>query len=263
MSPAEPLRVGYVVKRYPRYSETFIVREILAHEAAGMGVEIFALRPPNDTHFQDVIARVRAPVNYLPCEGLKVSEFWTALDETGGILPGLWRALPAARGENAGDVFQAVLIARAVQAKGIHQLHAPFASDAATVTRLAAHFAGVPYTVTARAKDIFHASVQPEQLEKKLREAAAVITVSDHNLAYLRQTFGAAAARVERIYNGLDLEQFVYQSPRDRPPRVVLVGRLVEKKGINYMIDACALLVERGCRFDCEIIGAGVLETAL
>ena len=57
------MKIGYVLKRYPRYSETFVVNEILAHEAAGLEVEISALRPPSDTHFQDIISRVRAPVN--------------------------------------------------------------------------------------------------------------------------------------------------------------------------------------------------------
>src|SRR5437879_174307 len=65
MPHTELARVGYVVKRYPRYSETFIVNEILAHEAAGVEVEIFSLRPPVDTHFQERIARVRAPARHL------------------------------------------------------------------------------------------------------------------------------------------------------------------------------------------------------
>ena len=62
------VRIAYVVKRYPRFSETFIVNEILAHEAAGFSVEIFSLYPPNDTHFQDALSRVRAPVTYLTAE---------------------------------------------------------------------------------------------------------------------------------------------------------------------------------------------------
>ena len=49
----EDAKVAYVVKRYPVYSQTFIVNEILAHEAAGMRTTIFALHPPNDGHFQD------------------------------------------------------------------------------------------------------------------------------------------------------------------------------------------------------------------
>src|SRR5688572_23485393 len=74
-------RVGYVVKRYPRYSETFIVNEILAHEAAGLDVEVFSLLPPNDTHFQDSISRVRAPVTYLTTDALKAADLWRLLQE--------------------------------------------------------------------------------------------------------------------------------------------------------------------------------------
>src|SRR5437016_12247751 len=111
MSPDEPLQVRYVVKRYPRYSETFIVNEILAHEAAGLEVEIFALRPSEDTHFQDAIARVRAPVRYLylPGEGvtdpeltaalLRASAFWAVVRESSPGLPGLWPGLEAAQHE--------------------------------------------------------------------------------------------------------------------------------------------------------------------
>src|SRR5436190_1720228 len=82
-----PLRVGYVVKRYPRYSETFIVAEISAHEAAGLEVEIFSLFPPNDTHFQDSIARVRAPVRYPPSHGVKAVDLWAALEDAAGTVP--------------------------------------------------------------------------------------------------------------------------------------------------------------------------------
>src|SRR5579864_5834791 len=111
MSAPEPLRVGFVVKRYPRYSETFIVREILAHEEAGLAIDIFALRPPNDGFFQDLIARVRGQVHYLyfPAEGLmpeqmssvmlRATSFWEALVKTSETLPGFWSALGAVRHE--------------------------------------------------------------------------------------------------------------------------------------------------------------------
>jgi len=75
MPHTELARVGYVVKRYPRYSETFIVNEILAHEAAGVEVEIFSLRPAIDSRFQEPIARVRVPVSYLAGESVKAADF--------------------------------------------------------------------------------------------------------------------------------------------------------------------------------------------
>src|SRR3712207_9353953 len=77
-------------RSYPRYSETFIVNEILAHEATGMEIEIFSVLPPEDGHFQDVISRVRAPVTYLPSKGLKVAEFWSVLEEAGEAFPEGW-----------------------------------------------------------------------------------------------------------------------------------------------------------------------------
>ena len=272
----QPRRVGYVLKRYPRYSETFVVNEILAHEAAGLKIEIFALRPPSDTHFQNTIAQVRAPVNYIrrPLQG-RVSEslntlcpnaasfFWAELQEASKVLPDFWTVLAIAQGERSSNVYQAVWLAREVRLKGITHLHAHFGSVATSVTRLAAHFAGVSYTFTAHAKDIFHQSVEPEDMSRKLRDAAAVVTVSDYNLAYLQQTYGAAAAQIRRIYNGLDLGRLPYQSPRDRPPQIISVGRLVEKKGVSILVDACAILKGWGCEFICQIIGAGELEASL
>ena len=259
----KPLRVGYVVKRYPRYSETFIVAEIAAHEAAGLDVEIFSLYPPNDTHFQDAIARVRAPVCYLPSQGLKAVDLWAALEDAAATLPGMWGELEAARGEEAVSVCQAAVLASEVRRRAIDHLHAHFASAPATVSRLASRLAKVPYTFTAHAKDIFHESVRPEDLRRKLADAAAVVTVSGYNSDHLRRAYGAAAARVQRVYSGVDLEEFRYESPAERPPRIAAVGRLIEKKGFADLVDACAILRDRGIAFRCEIVGTGPLELAL
>jgi colanic acid/amylovoran biosynthesis glycosyltransferase len=257
------VKIGYVVKRYPRYSETFIVNEILAHEAAGVELEIFSVLPPEDGHFQDVISRVRAPVTYLPSKGLKVAEFWSVLEQAGEIFPDGWLSLEAARGEDVRYVYQAVVLAREARLRAISHLHAHFATAATTVARLAARFAGLPYTFTAHAKDIFHESVRPADLRRKLADAAVAVTVSDYNIAYLRESYGPAARHVRRIYNGLDLERFPYRSPRERPPRIVGVGRLVEKKGFVDLIEACAILADEGRRFTCRIVGAGEQEVEL
>lgn len=257
------MRVAYVVKRYPRYSETFIVNEIIAHEAAGLEIEIFSLRPPSDERFQDAISRVRAPVTYIASGGGKAAELWSGLEAAAEILPGFWGKLELARGEDARDVSQAVTLATEAHQRDISHLHAHFATVSTSVTRLAAVFADLPYSFTAHAKDIFHESVEPEDMRRKLADAATVITVSDFNLEFLRENFGSVAVGVERIYNGLPLERFPYTEPRVRPPRIVGVGRLIEKKGFSDLIEACALLMDRGRPFSCCIIGAGELEADL
>lgn len=257
------MHVGYVVKRYPRFSETFVVTEILAHEAAGAEVSVFSLRPPVDSHFQDALSRVRAPVTYLCAEGLKAVDLWEAIQEAGRELPGFFADLEAARGWPASVVYQAALLARAARGRGLQHLHAHFATEATAVARLAARFAGLTYSFTAHAKDIYHEGVAAAALRQKLVDAAAVVTVSDFNLAHLRRAFGPAAARTERIYNGLDLALFPFRAPDPRPPRVVAVGRLVEKKGFGDLVDACGILNEGGRRFACEIIGGGEAEADL
>lgn len=257
MPSADSLRVGYVAKRYPRYSETFIVTEILAHEAAGMPVEIFSLYPCIDSHFQDCLSRVTAPVRHLHAENLKATEFWSAAEEAAKELPGVMSKLDAARGEEAKVVYQALRLATAAKRNGINHLHAHFATSAAAVARLAAKFSGLSYTITAHAKDIFHEEVDPTDLRRKLRDAAGVITVSDFNVRYLKEMFRTDADRVQRVYNGLDLRRFEFESPEKRKPLILGVGRLVEKKGFSDLVDACAELVRKGVQFECKIVGDG------
>lgn len=265
MPPGDAPRVGYVVKRYPRYSETFIVTEILAHEAAGLAVEIFSLYPCIDSHFQDCISRVRSPVRHVHAENVKASEFWSAVRDAAHVVPDLFARLDAAAGEESKAVYQAVKLAAAAKAGGITHLHAHFASGAANVARLASKLAGVPYSITAHAKDIFHEEVDLDDLRRKVADASTVITVSDYNVRYLRETLGEAAAggKVRRIYNGLDVPQFPFEDPADRPPLVLGVGRLVEKKGFADLVAACRVLADRGVEFRCTIVGEGECGRAL
>jgi colanic acid/amylovoran biosynthesis glycosyltransferase len=250
-----PKRVAYIVKRYPRFSETFIVNEILAHERAGLELEIISLYPPNDTHFQNTLSRVKAPVTYLSSSGLKAAEFWNALTQASCVVPGLFSRLSHSKYEEPSEVYQAALLAKLVKEKKIDHLHAHFASTATSVARLASHLADVPYSFTAHAKDIFHESVVENELSQKLLDASAVVTVSDYNVTFLQENY--AVSHLHRIYNGLELDTFSFEAPVQRSPFIVGVGRLVEKKGFSDLLEACALLTKRGLMFRCEIIGDG------
>lgn len=256
MRSADPGPIGYVLKVYPRLSETFIVNELLAHERAGADIEIFSLRPPTGGRFHPDIGEVRAPVTYLPSAGLRATDLWHVLrdGDAGGLV-----ADPDAT--DVRDALQAVLLAREVRARGIGHLHAHFASTAAAVARLAARLAGVTYSVTAHAKDIYHEDVDAGRLALRLTEARSVVTVSDFNLAHLRHV--APQASVHRVYNGLDLRRFPYLPPPHRSRDIVAVGRLVEKKGFGDLVDACALLAREGRDVRCRIVGTGPYESEL
>lgn len=257
------IRIAYILKMYPRFSETFIVNEILSHEAAGLDIEIFSLRAPADGRFHEDHARVRAPVTYVPSASPKVAQLWTQIHLAGARYPALWSVLAEHPDLDVDDVYQALLMADMIHEGKFTLMHAHFGSIATTVARLVSKLTGVPYLFTAHAKDIFHESVVPMDLCHKLADAASVITVSDYNMEYLRNRYDDAADAVIRVYNGLDLSKFRYESPLDRPRCIVGVGRLVEKKGWNILIDACAILAQRGCDFECELIGTGQLEEEL
>jgi colanic acid/amylovoran biosynthesis glycosyltransferase len=252
MSPSEH-RIAYVCKMYPRFSETFVVSEVLAREAQGEDLEIVSLRPPADGRFHATLAAVRAPVHYLDAGTPRSKDLWSKLR----TVPSSADVAELLRAE-VRDAAQAIELAELVRARSITHLHAHFGSVATTVARLAARIAGVTYSFTAHAKDIFHEDVDDADLAAKLRDAHHVVTVSDHNVDHLHGRFGSDAARVRRVYNGLDLDTFAFGSPPAEPATdVVAVGRLVEKKGFDVLVEACAVARGRGRELRCRIVGTG------
>lgn len=263
-SPSLP-RIGYVIKMYPRFSETFIVTELLELERLGLDLTVFSLRLPNDGRFHPALAEVRAPVHYLRHSGIRADDLWQTV-AAGAALPGFTAALPDLLRLDAAAAHQSIQLAVSVREQRITHLHAHFASISAAVARVAAKLAGIGYSLTAHAKDIFHAEVDHDRLRERLADATRVITVSDFNLDHLRRTFGAAADRVQRLYNGIDLRRFRFADPADRPgepPLIAAVGRLVEKKGFADLIDAAALLRDAGRTFRLDLAGTGPLADEL
>lgn len=256
-------KIGYVCKRYPRFSETFIVNEILAHEAAGQELEIFSLRPSDETHFQDNLSRVRAPVTRIRDRAKPTRQYWDVMQAAFARYPQGVTRLLAEPDTSLDDVFQALQLAVHVHDRGIVLLHAHFATVATTVARLAAMVAGIPYSLTAHAKDIYFDYEETQDLPRKMADAAQVITVSDFNAAHLARTYGLNDSRLSRLYNGLDLDRFAWEPPRDDAGDILAVGRLVEKKGFHILIEAMLILKQRGVTARCDIIGAGEDETRL
>ena len=256
-------KIAYVLKVYPRFSQTFVMNEILAHEAAGVNMEIISMRLSDDVRFHESLARVRSKVIQIPKPSGKAAGLLDQLHRTAERFPSVWEVVADNPKVIPSDLQQALALACLVQERGIGHMHAHFGTIATTTSRLAAKIAGISYSFTAHAKDIYHESVDPEVLNSKLADAAGVITVSDYNIRYLRDTYGAAADRVIHIDNGLPLDEFPFREPTNRPPLIFAVGRLVEKKGFTDLISACGLLRDRGQSFQCEIAGGGELEREL
>lgn len=257
------LKIGYVLKRFPRLSETFILNEILAHEAAGLEIHIFSLRTPEAGPQHEDVKRVRAGVTCLPHEPVGVRAMGEALLGAAGVIDPEESSFDYRDSKHPWSLWQAGQIARGVRDLGLTHLHAHFATEATALARLAALQTGLTYSFTAHAKDIFHESVDTARLRRFARDAAGIITVSDFNVAHLHRVLDGEGCPVHRIYNGLDLAAFPYDSGPREPGRIVAVGRFVEKKGFDDLLRACALLKGAGRSFRCELIGDGEEADAL
>ncbi len=262
-------------KAISRFSETFIVNELLAHEESGMELEIFSLRPPCDTHFQDLISRVRAPLTYLSDGQVKAELFWSAMQKAAHSIPEFYTRLSKIDQSCTLDVYCGIRLATEVVRRKITHLHAHFATSPATVASIAAKLAGITYSFTAHAKDIYHEDVSMLDLVKKMAESSTTITVSDFNHAYLMEQASNLSSRlggvadvdwsskIVRLYNGIHLDQFPFHADQNRSRTIIAVGRFVEKKGFDVLIDACAILRDRGVEFRCQLVGGGELEGTL
>ncbi len=264
--------IAYVVKMFPRFSETFVLAEILELERRGRRVEVVSLRKPDDGRFHEDLARLRAGVRYLPehfrCKPLRylASHLRAARRTPGRYLRAI--ALVLAHLPASWEAFlRAPLVAEEAAAAGCARLHAHFASLPAATALFASVLSGLPFTFTAHAKDIYHRDRSRRLVRTLLLRAQAAVTVSEFNVHYLEGLAGPAlpAGRVVRIYNGVDLEAFRPAPPGEDggPPVILAVGRLVEKKGFEFLVGACSILRERDVAFRCEIVGKGSLEGAL
>jgi len=271
---ASPLRVGYVLKRYPRLSETFVLNEILALEALGAEVTILALKSPLEPRFHEKLARVRGEVLYAPeVRSNTTIEFLRKraadLDGVEGAVSEMfWSAMRSGDNASLDVILSAIGFLRIVRERGIEHLHAHFATSATDVAMSLSRLAGVGFSFTAHAKDIFHDDVDPTRFAERLARADFCVAVSDWSTEFLARTYGPAAQRkVVRVYNGLDLAEFpagaASVTPSADAPVVASVGRLVPKKGYDVLLKAIALLRDSGRAIRAEIIGDGELRDEL
>ena len=256
-------RFAYLFERFPSFGQTFCYREVAELDRQGVAAEIFSIRNPKDEPPQDWDARIVEHVHYLPEEkellddvqsaskkGRLTSEIITALDEWG-------------RRTDFLRLYQAVYVGLRLKEKRINHVHAHFAGMAARTVFWIAKFFPITFSFTAHANDIFAPRNFEIGLDKLVGEARVVITETDYSEKFLRERFPKRADRIHRIYNGLNLAEFGRANFSSDPPLIIAIGRLIAKKGFANLIRACALLVERGRSFQCEIFGDGPLENEL
>ena len=251
--------IAYLYSRYPVVSQTFCDSEMLAMEAMGRNLVVGSLYPPKDSFRHERLARLRAPVHYPPPPSV-LKALRVAAEKDGS-----WPAEMIARHDrDYGTSFQAATrarnalwFARLFQRLGVRHVHVHFANRATHTALFIKEISGIPFSFTPHAQD-FLVDLGSDALLAELCEAAtAIVAVSDFSLGLLKQKCPSAAGRMTRVYNGIELDGFPSARGSGGGFHIVSIGRLIEFKGFHHLINAIALLHQRGVPATAEIIGEG------
>jgi glycosyltransferase involved in cell wall biosynthesis len=263
--------LGYILKGYPRISETFISNEILLLEELGFTMRLFSMRQPRESFSHASVGRIKARVDYLPTEllpeffRLLVPNIFLAVKRPRAFRTALYTARQGLTtgGELATlkHLLQAGYLTNThlLPAGNIAQLHGHFAHSPTSVTMFASLLSGIPFSFTAHAKDIY--TSDRDKLRRKIAGARFVATCTRQNKEYLQAVAPHCATPIYCIYHGIDLNLFQQSgAPRgttNNAFKILTVARITEKKGLPTVYRALALLRDAGVRFRHTLIGDG------
>src|SRR6059058_1080842 len=261
------MRLGYLYSRYPVISQTFCDAEMLALERRGIELVIGSVYPPLTSLRHEHISSLRAPIHYAPPqEILRVSEKNAKI---AGRRP---RNLVERHDERYGPVVKAgqrarnaLYFAEYFARNGVDHVHVHFANRAAHTALFLKEISGIPFSVTAHGQDFMKDLGSDDLLREICAAAEFVAAETDYSRRLLGERCPGSAAKIHRVYNGIDLERFPtpVSATVNAVPRIVSVGRLIAFKGFDHLIDACGELARRGFDFVCDIVGDGPLHDTL
>ena len=265
------LKVGYVMSRFPRLTETFVLYEILAVEERGVDVQLFPLIHERGDVVHPEALELSARARYEPFLSLPVlrsqlhflrrspRRYLGALRD---VLSGTWGSLNFFVG--ALGIFPKVAhAARLMQAEGVDHVHCHFANHPAAAGFVIRRLTGIPYSFTAHGSDLH---VDRHMLCEKIREAAFVVPISRYNRDLMVEECGEVVReKLVVIHCGVDTEFFRPADAMvdDRHLEILSVGTLHEVKGQRYLVEACRLLRDDGVDVVCKLIGDGPDRKAL
>jgi len=260
------MKIAIVLSEFPKLTETFAYRNIVEYQKIGWDVAIFHNKPFRKTEVVHGFVRDLIPRAFtfgflspsaLGALGLEiVTAPRRCLSMMGEIITAHWRE-PARGLAVAALLPKAMALGHWCRRNGVAHIHAEFAGHPGTVAMIAARLAGIPFSFTAHANDIF---VSQALLATKGREAAFIRTISRYNMAYLHKVEGFPGEKLHLIRCGVPraMLKATEPDPPDEGLRILYVGSLTEKKGVAHLLNALALLPE-DLNWQARILGGGDL----
>lgn len=257
------IRIGYLLRMYPRFSQTFVVNEIRELERQGVDLRIASLRLPNEGMFHESVTRVRAKADYLEERFVgamrqHLSAQWKLLVRSPRVYAQALRVVRRHRDISWFELCQAVSLLRWARKERVAHIHVHFGTDEASVAMLASMLGDLSYSLTLHAFDIFRDNVDRGLLARKINASRFTVTVCESNRRFMvEQIPGVDPAKIRVNYNGIDLTEFSPSAVEKEPFSVFSVGRFIEKKGFLHLVRAAAMLRDAGLPIVCRIAGEG------
>jgi len=216
-------------------------------------VPVFSIRRPNDDRPLNIPLN-GVDIRYLPDSNSLRFKILTRL--AAKRFSDIWNPKQDPRDKHR--FYEAIHLGPLLEKEGITAMHAHFAGMATRTAWWIKRLFGIPYSFTGHANDIF--VEKPDQrlpLGQLVRDAEFVATETDFSTQYLQSKFPESAGKIYRVYNGLNLDPFRQADPGSDSMEMIAIGRLIPKKGFEGLVRACNILVSKGLRLHCRIVGAG------
>jgi len=268
------LHIAFVVGKFPVVSESFIINQAADLIERGIQLEIFAFEQDNQEHVSSrfVSAGLHARTHYLRPPRSRLRRIAGTISRLARVslyqptaLSGIFKRVH--RGESS---WSAQLYALApFTGRGFDVVHCHFGDVGVmflpirTVLRITAPLVTTFYGYDASM--LFRS--RPASFYDDLKRECALFYTMSKNMRERLLAQGFAAERVVVHPVGVDLSSHPFAErtcPPHEPVQILAVGRLVEKKGLDVLLDALALVRKKTQRaFECVMVGSGPLEASL
>ncbi|MDB5349034.1 MAG: glycosyl transferase group 1 [Planctomycetota bacterium] len=264
------MKIAYLINQYPQTSHTFIRREIAAIEARGVKVLRYTLRPVGGPTVDQADQAERERTQVLQGFGLRglfTAMLWVMVGRPRRFARALVSTLRMGWRSERGVAYHLAYLAEAcilrewLAAADVQHLHAHFGTNSASVAMLCRILGGPRYSVTVHGPEEFDAP-RALSLNEKIRHSAFVVAVSEFGRSQLcRWADPADWSKIRVVRCGVDAS-FLQTGPAaaSASNRFVCVGRLAEQKGQLLLVEAAALLRDRGREFSITLVGDGPMR---
>lgn len=261
------MKIAYVVEKFPSPTEYFVLNEITELEKQGIDITILVLRKQKSFIKKPILKDIKAEIFYLPIfffyfPFIVVFNYPFSFFQFSSLSNIPWGiSFPKYLRNYCISLF----FKQKLNRRGVNHIHAHFAFISVDIANALSKLLGVKFSLTAHAQDIY---TNVEKIKQVVNDVSFLITCTKYNSIYLNKlTNSNFENKIFPIYHGINLSKWKSDKTDKKfnipVIQILSIARLVEKKGLIYLLKAICILLDQGHKVKCTIIGEGPLYMQL